>query len=191
MNFCERQNTALLDRGLSCDDISDFWRYWRQAGGQMTADIQPIISKLTFCAADLDGGASPPFVFIGDNAYVTRCYGAAWSRDALAKRRATPDDNLERLAAEGYAEAIAGEARYDVVSARTISDMFGEIDIAYERLILPLTTATGHRLLGCMTAPIRPIRQLSVPDSADPRTYSKAASHHGGYAWAAFATKCQ
>ncbi len=184
MNFCEEQRIDLLDRGFVQDDIAAFWRYWRESGGSLTGDIQEIISKLTFCAGKTEKGAiSPPYLFIGDKAYVTQCYGPNWSSGALATQGTTPDDELEELAAAGYMQAMAGEPRFDVVSVCTDSELFGgKIAIAYERLILPLETATGHRMLGCMTAPIMPTKRVSAPDSEDLWPSSTKASRPIVYA---------
>lgn len=183
MNYCQEQGLDLIEKGYVRDDIAAFWRFWRKGEGRLTADIHAIVSKLTFCAGEAANSASPPYLFIGDKAYVTQCYGPNWSSGALANQGTTPDGDLERLAAEGYAQAMAGEARFDLVSVCTESELFGgKIEIAYERLILPLKTDTGHRLLGCMTAPIMPIKRVSGPDSADPWQNSIATSRPVLYA---------
>lgn len=176
MNGIEALPVSQIEIGLSESDIRDFWRMWRASGGIIDDHLKAALSRLTICGTSTTDETSPPFVFIGQNAFVTRCFGHQWAKDTLG-RGGTPDDQLERITAAGYAAATAGDASFDLVGVTTTDATGAGIEILYERLILPLRTTTGHRFLGCMTAPIKPIERVSEPDSADPFANSKAASH--------------
>ncbi len=179
MNHIETLPVSDIKKGLTEDDIALFWKVWRENRGLIDERLEDILPLLTVCAASIEETVSPPFVFIGADAFVTRCYGRDWARKALAGG-STPDSSLERMAAAGYVAATEGDASFDLVSVRTQTGT-AEIDILYQRLILPIRTAKGHRLLGCITAPVRPTRILSWRGDEGRRRYSTTASRRGGY----------
>jgi hypothetical protein len=80
-------------------------------------------------------------------------------RAAIVEEHA-PDTDLERSAALGYRAAIAGEPNLDIMSVTT-RDLAGrQMELLYERLIVPLRTASGSLLIGCVTAKLKPIRWI-------------------------------
>lgn len=179
MSHIETLPIADIEAGRSEARIALFWKQWRENRGLVDDRLERILPFLTVCATSTGAEVSPPFIFVGGDAFVTQCYGRDWARRALAGG-STPDTALERIAATGYAAATAGDASYDLVSVRTRSNA-AEIDLLYQRLILPIRTRKGYRLLGCMTAPVRPIRILSWRGGEGRRRYSTITNRRDGY----------
>ena len=183
MSWVEQIKLCDIDRGLAEHEISEFWSAWRDNKGLVDGSFSTIVPLMTTCRTSAVSNVSPPFLHIGSDSFVRRCFGREWARTALAGG-ATPDTDLERIAASGYAQATAGEPSFDLVSVQTISDV-AEIDLLYQRLILPLHTQTGYRLLGCVAAPVRPIEILSWRDDVGRHEYSREASRQPEYGSAA------
>lgn len=160
MNEVMPLSLSALDRGIVQGDIKAFWTCWRdlERGVEDLRLLHRYVSeRTTLSAGTTTAGLSPRLLVVGPQSFVAECFGAAWARSAMDEEH-TPDTDLERSAAHGYNAAIAGEPNLDIMSVRT-HDLAGrQMDLLYERLIVPLRTANGSLLIGCMTAKLQPIR---------------------------------
>ncbi|MCA1242461.1 hypothetical protein LC092_08425 [Stappia stellulata] len=182
MNDVMQLSLSALDRGLVQGDIKAFWTCWRDldTGAQDLRLLHRYIAdRTTLSAGTASSGLSPRLLVVGPQSFVAECYGAAWARSAIVEEH-TPDTDLERSAARGYHAAIAGEPNLDIMSVRT-RDLAGrEMDLLYERLILPLRTANGSLLIGCVTAKLMPIRWIKDERWEQLRGRARADRWHDG-----------
>ncbi|MEP2705944.1 MAG: hypothetical protein ABJQ71_10530 [Roseibium sp.] len=159
MNTVERFNLSLLESGRAQPEIAAVWKEWRQ-GGIFSDFSLSLKQRMTLSAGHAQEGSSPALLSVGAESFVAKCFGPDWARSAIVQEE-TPDPALERLASAGYHSAILNEPNYDIMSVTCRDENDRWMQLLYERLIVPLPLAGGTvRLIGCMTAPIAPIRWL-------------------------------
>ncbi len=183
MSTIETLGLDHIVRGLVQPEISAFWQQWRAVDANRTglsAFDTTIQNKMTLSEGRARTGFAPELIAVGADSFIAACYGADWARE-VALRARTPDTGLEQISARGYHAAISGEPNLDIVMTTTADDAGQRMQILYERLIVPVRTAGGHLVIGCMTAPLRPICWLSEPGDRDRADGSSINSHHREY----------
>lgn len=164
----EPLSLSVISRGLCEPDIAAAWQRWRTMGlsGRFLYDTEkPFRRRLTLSSSVAEVDRAPALITVGPDSFCATCYGPDWTARAPLVQH-VPDDDLERIAAAGYRAAIEGEPNLDVVHAVTADQAGRRMDIIYERLVVPVTTAGGHRVIVCMTAALRGIRWMPWPDAA-------------------------
>lgn len=183
MSAIETLSLDHIARGLVQPDIAAFWRQWREVDTDrpgLSAFATTIQDRMTLSEGRARAGFAPELIAVGASSFIAACYGADWARE-VALRTRTPDTGLEQISARGYHAAISGEPNLDVVMTTTADDTGRRMEILYERLIVPIRTAGGHLVIGCMTAPLKPICWLSEPGDQDRVGGSSTNNHRREY----------
>jgi hypothetical protein len=172
-----------ISKGLAQPRIAAFWQEWRDTDRHMlglAAFSKAMQERMTLSVGALDVEMAPELIAVGPKSFVADCFGADWAREAPLRSR-TPDAELEKICARGYHNAIAGIPNLDMVQTLTTDDAGRRMKILYERLIVPIRTSGGHLVIGCMTAPLRPICWLSGQGDQDREDGSSKDNHPREY----------
>ncbi len=165
MTAIQDLSPSLIEAGLVQPIIESFWREWLRSTS-LSGYSQFLLDRMTLSAGTANDDMAPQLLAVGPQSFVATCFGANWAREATIRAR-TPDTRLEKLCARGYHVAMGGRPSLDVVKTITTDDDGQTMDLLYERLLVPIRTAGGHLVIGCVTAPLKPICWLPAPDAQD------------------------
>lgn len=178
MNAVEPLSLGFIERGLAQPEIAAGWQAWRREG--TFAGVPDILRRrFTLSAGYAEAGRSPPIIGVGPDSFVAKCFGSSWAQSVIFSE-ATPDPELEALASGGYHVALSGEANFDIVKVECRDEAGRWMQLLYERLIVPLPVG-DRQLIGCLTAPLAPIKWLRGRDDPDLPACSSTGSHPRGY----------
>lgn len=166
MEIVKDLDKSFLEAG-AVDLASSFFRSWRSNDGVLTDTIVSLSPYLVINNWDVPDESPPDIMFAGNESLAVKMHGRNFF-DPTRGNKQIPDQQLKKVARNGYARAHSGEPVYDFVCTR-----FGN----WERLILPFSTKTGFKSLFTLCIPSGPFQiigqsyQAHHSDDCTPTNY--------------------
>gem|GEM_PF-3081243 len=131
--------TKVIDQGLADPRLSEFYETFMSAPTDaVQAALKPHMNYLSLCSDKVTEFAPPPIFYVGQQSSQRVLFGDDWASPpvpAIASGLRTPDADLERASAYGYACALNQSPYYGY--ARTHLTIGGQTyEVAFERLIV-------------------------------------------------------
>ena len=135
-----------LERGVYGPLLQSLMRTYQRSDGAGIQQYEHYIPFGALCAPTAPAGRPPRLLHVGENSMLANHYGRKWLADPT-KWNVAVDPNLERVAAFGYEEPIAGEPSIYELSVSHENSRFGAYDCIYRRLCFPLAVTDGLNLI--------------------------------------------
>ncbi|MBA5776455.1 hypothetical protein H2509_04865 [Stappia sp. F7233] len=138
------------------------WQIWSEAEGQMVPDFLAIIEYLLILDDKAMPDESPAIFYCGEKSLLAALYGRDWVLEPNARRPAIEPAFRRRIHAAYRTVIERDEPSFDTLSGNLIAGDGMPCRLECDRLILPVRTGSGARLLFCHITPNSARRQTSV-----------------------------
>lgn len=148
-NFIHRMSVSDILSGGADDIARKALEIWNSSNGILNEDLYPLHKKFVHFSANDSAPENPSLILSGKEALATMLLGDDWA-DRPTRALGALDDEYRDLVGLGYRLAsLEHKPVFDYVSTALHCEGVGDVQLRYQRLILPFQTLHGATFLFC------------------------------------------